>query len=102
MASARRRSDSARVARTDRTLLGDQLERLGDELGLLAGDAGDRPPRLAIDVGHRAGILRARGLERPFVIELLELYADPELDTKPPQLAQRGGAWYLHARPGPR
>ena len=29
--------------------------------------------------------------------ELLELYADPELDTKPPQLAQRGGAWYSEA-----
>ncbi len=29
--------------------------------------------------------------------ELLELYADPELSTKPPQLAQRGGAWYSEA-----
>ena len=29
--------------------------------------------------------------------ELLELYADPALDTKPPQLAQRGGAWYSEA-----
>jgi 6-phospho-beta-glucosidase len=29
--------------------------------------------------------------------ELLELYADPELDTKPPQLAERGGAWYSEA-----
>src|SRR5690349_6769944 len=29
--------------------------------------------------------------------ELLELYADPELDVKPPQLAQRGGAWYSEA-----
>jgi 6-phospho-beta-glucosidase len=29
--------------------------------------------------------------------ELLELYADPGLDTKPPQLAQRGGAWYSEA-----
>ena len=29
--------------------------------------------------------------------ELLELYADPTLDTKPPQLAQRGGAWYSEA-----
>jgi len=29
--------------------------------------------------------------------ELLELYADPELKVKPPQLAQRGGAWYSEA-----
>src|SRR4029077_16995957 len=29
--------------------------------------------------------------------ELLELYADPGLDTKAPQLAQRGGAWYSEA-----
>ena len=29
--------------------------------------------------------------------ELLELYADPGLDTKPPQLTQRGGAWYSEA-----
>ena len=29
--------------------------------------------------------------------ELLELYADPALRTKPPQLAQRGGAWYSEA-----
>ena len=29
--------------------------------------------------------------------ELLDLYADPALDTKPPQLAQRGGAWYSEA-----
>jgi 6-phospho-beta-glucosidase len=29
--------------------------------------------------------------------ELLELYADPALDTKPAQLAQRGGAWYSEA-----
>src|SRR5256884_470930 len=33
--------------------------------------------------------------------ELLELYADPELDTKPPQLAQRGGAWYSEAAADP-
>jgi len=29
--------------------------------------------------------------------ELLELYADPALDRKPEQLAQRGGAWYSEA-----
>ncbi len=29
--------------------------------------------------------------------ELLELYADPGLNAKPPQLAQRGGAWYSEA-----
>jgi 6-phospho-beta-glucosidase len=29
--------------------------------------------------------------------ELLALYADPLVTTKPPQLAQRGGAWYSEA-----
>ena len=29
--------------------------------------------------------------------ELLALYADPSVNTKPPQLAQRGGAWYSEA-----
>ena len=29
--------------------------------------------------------------------ELLELYADPALALKPPQLAQRGGAFYSEA-----
>ncbi|WP_166354659.1 6-phospho-beta-glucosidase [Phytoactinopolyspora limicola] len=32
--------------------------------------------------------------------ELLRLYADPELTTKPPQLSQRGGAYYSEAAVG--
>jgi hypothetical protein len=33
-------------------LLGDQGERLGDELGLLTRDPGDRSPGLTVDVCH--------------------------------------------------
>jgi 6-phospho-beta-glucosidase len=45
---------------------------------------------------REAAVTRAQevaALER----ELLELYADPALDRKPGQLAQRGGAWYSEA-----
>jgi len=45
---------------------------------------------------REAAVTRAEAvaaLER----ELLELYADPALDRKPEQLAQRGGAWYSEA-----
>jgi 6-phospho-beta-glucosidase len=45
---------------------------------------------------ERAGYRRAEevmGLER----RLLEMYADPELDTKPSLLNDRGGAWYSEA-----
>ena len=45
---------------------------------------------------REAAVTRAQevaALER----ELLELYADPALDRKPEQLAQRGGAWYSEA-----
>jgi 6-phospho-beta-glucosidase len=44
----------------------------------------------------RGAETRAQAVAR-LEAELLELYADPELDTKPPQLAQRGGAWYSEA-----
>ena len=44
----------------------------------------------------RGAVTRAEQVAR-LEAELLELYADPALDTKPPQLAQRGGAWYSEA-----
>ena len=44
----------------------------------------------------RGAETRAEAVAR-LEVELLELYADPELDAKPPQLAQRGGAWYSEA-----
>src|SRR5512142_974763 len=44
----------------------------------------------------RGATTRAEAVAR-VEAELLELYADPALDTKPPQLAQRGGAWYSEA-----
>ena len=44
----------------------------------------------------RGAVTRAEEVAR-LETELLELYADPALDTKPPQLAQRGGAWYSEA-----
>ena len=44
----------------------------------------------------RGAVTRAEEVAR-LEAELLELYADPALDAKPPQLAQRGGAWYSEA-----
>ena len=44
----------------------------------------------------RGAVTRAEEVAR-LETELLDLYADPALDTKPPQLAQRGGAWYSEA-----
>ena len=44
----------------------------------------------------RGAVTRAEEVTR-LEAELLELYADPARDTKPPQLAQRGGAWYSEA-----
>jgi 6-phospho-beta-glucosidase len=44
----------------------------------------------------RGAETRAQAVAR-LEAELLDLYADPALDTKPPQLAQRGGAWYSEA-----
>ena len=45
---------------------------------------------------QRAGDIRARQVQR-IERELLELYMDPALDTKPPQLQQRGGRYYSEA-----
>jgi 6-phospho-beta-glucosidase len=45
---------------------------------------------------QRGAVTRAEEVAR-LEAELLALYADPALDTKPPQLSQRGGAWYSEA-----
>jgi 6-phospho-beta-glucosidase len=50
----------------------------------------------AVVAQQRGAVTRAEEVAR-LETELLGLYADPELDTKPPQLAQRGGAWYSEA-----
>ncbi len=45
---------------------------------------------------QRAGAIRARDVQR-IEDDLLALYRDPALDTKPAALAQRGGAFYSEA-----
>jgi 6-phospho-beta-glucosidase len=50
----------------------------------------------AVVSAQRGGTTRAEEVAR-LETELLELYADPALEVKPPQLAQRGGAWYSEA-----
>jgi len=62
-----------------------------------------RPSYLRYYYAHDAVVESLRGAETRaeavarLEAELLELYADPELCTKPPQLTQRGGAWYSEA-----
>jgi 6-phospho-beta-glucosidase len=50
----------------------------------------------AVVAQQRGAVTRAEEVAR-LEEELLELYADPSLEVKPPQLAQRGGAWYSEA-----
>ena len=50
----------------------------------------------AVVAGQRGAVTRAEEVAR-LETELLALYADPLVTTKPPQLAQRGGAWYSEA-----
>jgi 6-phospho-beta-glucosidase len=50
----------------------------------------------AVVAEQRGAVTRAEKVAR-LERELLELYADPALDRKPPQLSQRGGAWYSEA-----
>ena len=45
---------------------------------------------------QRGAVTRAEEVAR-IERELLELYADPALEVKPPQLTLRGGAWYSEA-----
>jgi len=88
-------------------LLHDRLEQLAEEIELpaslirLLGNvpsyylryyyAHDEVLREQLDAPTRAEAVQR--VER----ELLELYADPSVDTKPAQLAQRGGAFYSEA-----
>jgi 6-phospho-beta-glucosidase len=50
----------------------------------------------AVVASQRGAVTRAEEVAR-LEAELLGLYADPGLDRKPAQLAQRGGAWYSEA-----
>jgi len=50
----------------------------------------------AVVESQRGTVTRAEEVAR-LEAELLGLYADPALDRKPAQLAQRGGAWYSEA-----
>ncbi len=50
----------------------------------------------AVVAEQRGAVTRAEAVAR-MEAELLELYADPALDRKPDQLAQRGGAYYSEA-----
>jgi 6-phospho-beta-glucosidase len=50
----------------------------------------------AVVAEQRGAVTRAEAVAR-LEAELLELYADPALDRKPDQLAQRGGAYYSEA-----
>jgi 6-phospho-beta-glucosidase len=50
----------------------------------------------AVVASQRGAVTRAEEVAR-LETELLALYADPLVNTKPPQLAQRGGAWYSEA-----
>ena len=88
-------------------LLGDRLAELAEEIELpasllsLLGNvpsyylryyyAHDEVLREQLDAPTRAEAVQR--VER----ELLELYADPAVDTKPEQLSQRGGAFYSEA-----
>ncbi|HUB23239.1 MAG TPA: 6-phospho-beta-glucosidase [Streptosporangiaceae bacterium] len=49
-----------------------------------------------VAAAQRGAVTRAEEVAR-LETELLALYADPALDRKPAQLAQRGGAWYSEA-----
>lgn len=92
-------------------LLPELLERHGDALAEhlelpveLLRDLGAIPSRYlrfyyrprAVLARQRAGEIRARAVQR-IERELLDLYRDPALDTKPPQLSQRGGRYYSEA-----
>jgi 6-phospho-beta-glucosidase len=50
----------------------------------------------AVVAEQRGEVTRAEEVTR-IEQELLGLYADPALEVKPPQLSQRGGAWYSEA-----
>lgn len=97
---------SVRVAGQDLLprLLGTHLDALADHLELpaeLLRELGAIPSRYlrfyyrpaAMLAAQRAGQIRAREVAR-IEQELLAQYRDPELDTKPAKLSQRGGRYY--------
>lgn len=101
-----------RAVRLDGTdVLPDLLDRHGDALAehlelpvALLRDLGAIPSRYLrffyrtaeILEQQRGGAIRARDVQR-IERELLDLYRDPMLDAKPPQLSRRGGSYYSEA-----
>jgi len=82
----------------------DELGRRGGVTGELIRDLGVLPSYyLQYYYAHDATVAEMNaGTPRATVVadverELLELYADPRVDTKPPQLEARGGAFYSEA-----
>jgi 6-phospho-beta-glucosidase len=82
----------------------DELGRRGGVTGELIRDLGVLPSYyLKYYYAHDATVAELNsGTPRATVVadverELLQLYADPRVDTKPPQLEARGGAFYSEA-----
>lgn len=82
----------------------DELGRRGGVTGELIRDLGVLPSYyLTYYYRHDARVRELKaGTPRATVVadverELLQLYADPAVDTKPPQLEARGGAYYSEA-----
>ena len=95
----------------DKDVLPDLLATCADEIAPRTGLSADFVRRLgmvpsyylryyyahdAVVASQRGSVTRAEEVAR-LEAELLELYADPALQVKPPQLSQRGGAWYSEA-----
>lgn len=95
----------------DKDVLPDLLAARADEIAPRTGLPADFVRRLgmvpsyylryyyahdAVVAEQRGAVTRAEAVAR-LEAELLALYADPALDTKPPQLSQRGGAFYSEA-----
>jgi 6-phospho-beta-glucosidase len=88
-------------------LLADHLDEIASKTGLPAGfvrHLGMVPSYYlhyyyahdAVVAAQRGAVTRAQEVAR-LETELLALYADPTVTVKPPQLAQRGGAFYSEA-----
>ena len=101
-----------RAIRVDgRDVLPELIESSSEELGRRAGLPADLVRELGVLPSYylhyyyeHDAVLAAQRSETPraaFVAEveaeLLGLYADPSVDTRPPQLEQRGGAYYSEA-----
>jgi 6-phospho-beta-glucosidase len=87
----------------ERSVLLDGVDVLPELLAKHADEIAPHTGMPAYFYDHDAVVESLRGAETRaeavarLEAELLELYADPELCAKPPQLAQRGGAWYSEA-----